>query len=197
MPPQAEPSQHSSELLSSHPSTPFCSAPHSSQSRPNSAAVRPASAASQEQALTQLAGTPAGLPPVLTHAPAAQQPSQPAPAAACAPPASTAMAVPAEAPPQPAVTGPAPACAAPTGGAGAAHQQSGLNGTSQPEITASQPAGSSQGVHTQLSDKEYAARMERAMDAAAAHGADRAVLQTAVTTFRRGSLKAILNEVRL
>ena len=197
MPPQAEPSQHSSELLSSHPSTPFGSAPHSSQSRPNRAAVRPASAAPQGQALMQLAGTPARLPPVRTHAPAAQQLSQPAPAAASAPPVSTAMTVPAQVPPQPAVTGPAPASAAPTGGAGAAQQQSGLNGTSQPEVNASQPAGSSQGVHTQLSDKEWAARTERAMDAAAAHGADKAVLQTAVTTFKRGSLKAILNEVRL
>ncbi len=87
------------------------------------------------------------------------------------------------------------------GSAGAAglasipEQQTGMNGGGQHEKGLSQAAGASDSGQSRRSEAEHAERLQQAVEAAASQGADRKQLQSLVSSFKRGTAKAILNEV--
>lgn len=71
----------------------------------------------------------------------------------------------------------------------------GMNGGEQHEKCLSQAAGASESGQSRRSEAEHAERLHQAVEAAASQGADRKHLQGLVISFRRGSAKAIVNEV--
>ncbi len=224
----AEPSQQSSEWLSSPPgiSHPPSSAAHSSQPRPGIASVRPASAASQEQPLVQQTPAAAASRPPMQQTPvaAARQPmAQQTPKTQQAPTAQQVV-YPKLASQPIAVTTPAalqaavgsgvtvslhggpqpgaqaalpsrPASAGPAGLTVALQQQNSASDGSQPEGGLSQAAGGSSGGGSRRSEAEHAENLNQAIKAAASYGADRNQLNSLVKLFKRGSAKAIVNEV--
>ena len=201
MPPHAEPSQHGSELLSLQPETLHAasSAAQSSQMRPGSALAQPLSAAAQQQAHWQQPLPPAAVadhqPPAVhiqlgqpiiqlsrTAIPAAlpQSPSPPARANQLGLPAS-----------QPQSSAMATSALAPAGHS--LQVQGGFTGIAEP--MASQPAGCTQIELSQRSEAEHAADLQAAINRAATEGADRNVLLQSVGSVRKGTAKAIVNEV--
>ena len=200
-------SQQSSELPSLQPGTPYAasSAAHSSQPRPGSVSARPASAASQEQAPMQHAPAVAAFQPVPPQAPPAQHTPQPLPATAAAPAALPPAAVGAggaepvqsqrQLTPQLLMPAHRPASAAVAGMAGCCEQHTGTGGGEQHEMGLFQAAGASESGHSRRSEAEHAERLHQAVEAAASQGADRKQLQSLVNSFKKGSAKAIVNEV--
>ena len=90
---------------------------------------------------------------------------------------------------------PRPASAAVAGMAGVPGHQAGTDGGEQHEGTLSQVAGASESGHSRRSEAEHAERLHQAVEAAASQGADRKQLQSLVNSFKKGSTKAIINEV--
>ena len=201
MPPHAEPLQHGNELLSLQPETLHAasSAAQSSQMRPGSALAQPLSAAAQQQAHWQQPPPPAAVadhqPPAvhiqlgqpiiqlsMTAIPAAlpQSPSPPARANQLGLPAS-----------QPQSSAMATSALAPAGHS--LQVQGGFTGIAEP--MASQPAGCTQIELSQRSEAEHAANLQAAINRAATEGADRNVLLQSVGSVRKGTAKAIVNEV--
>lgn len=199
----ADHSRQSSELPSSHLGTPHpasSSAGHSSQPRPGSASVRPASAASQEHPAMQQPPAAAANQLMPLQTTLAQHALQPLPPAAATSAAPQAAAVEGGAPEQRQPSQP-PASASRPGSAGAAglasvpEQQTGMNGGEQHEKGLSQSAGASGSGQSRRSEAEHAERLQQAVEAAASQGADREQLQSLVNSLRRGTAKAIINEV--
>ena len=200
-PPHAEPSQHGSEILSLQPETLHAasSAAQSSQMRPGSALAQPFSAAAQQQAHWQLPLPPAAAadhqpPPVhiqlgqpiiqlsRTAIPTVlpRSPSPPARADQLGLPASQ---------PQPSAMAIGALVPAGTG----LQAQGGFTGIAEP--MASQPAGCTQIELSQRSEAEHAADLQAAINKAVTEGADRSALLQSVGSVRKGTAKAIVNEV--
>ena len=200
-------SQQSGELPPSHPGTPYpsSSAAHSSQPRPSSASVRPASAASQELHAPMRQG-PAmkASQPMIPQAPPGPHAPQLLAASAAAPAAPSAAAAEAGAaaldqsqrlPTQALAPALRPASAAAAGLAGVSEQQTGLKQGEELVKALSQGPDASQGGQSRRSEAEHAQRLNQAVEAAAAQGADRKQLLSLAESFKKGSTKAILNEV--
>lgn len=196
--PHAEISQQSSEVAPSQLGTPAGSSPtHASQPRPGSASVWPG----QEHVPAQPRPSTAGSRPLPSVLQPPLQASQPVHAAHHAaqpqPGARIGTSAPVQNQPQPgipAVAGPMHATAAPAGAAGAPQQQNG-SGDARPEGSMSPAAGLSQGLQSHPSEAERAARLATAIEKAAAEGADKDALLHGVSSFRKGTVKAIVNEV--
>ena len=197
-------SQQSSELPPSHPGTPYpsSSAAHSSQPRPGSASVRPASAASQElhapmregpamKASQRMNPQPPPAPQLL----AASAGAPAAPSAAAAEAGAAALHQSQRLPTQALAHALRPASAAAAGLAGVSEQQTGLKQGEELVKALSQGPDASQGGQSRRSEAEHAQRLNQAVEAAAAQGADRKQLLSLAESFKKGSTKAILNEV--
>ena len=203
MPPHAEPSLHGSQMLSLQPEILHAAsaAAHSSQVRPSSALAQPSPAGAEQQTHWQQPPPPAAVAdcqPSPVHVQPGQptfQPSRTAiPAALLNPPSSPARANQlglTQGPSHPQPSAMAMAVLTP---AGAAQQlQGGFTGI--PEPMASQPAGASQNELSQRSEAEHAADLQVAIDKAATEGADKNALLQSVSSVRKGTAKAIVNEV--
>ena len=88
-----------------------------------------------------------------------------------------------------------PGSAGAAGLAGISEQQTGMNGGEQHEIGLSQAGAGSGSGQSRRSEAEHTERLLQAVEAAASQGADRKQLQSLVSSFKRGSAKAIINEV--
>ena len=145
----------------------------------------PAAAASQ---LTPLQAPPA------QHA---KQPLPPAAAFSAAPQTTTAAGLAADQrqSSQPVAPVSRPGSAGGAGLAGIPEQQTGMSAGEQHEMGLSQAAGASGSGQGRRSEAEHAERLLQAVEAAASQGADRKQLQSLVISFKRGSTKAIINEV--
>ena len=203
VPPHAEPSQHGSEALSLQPETLHAasSAAQSSQMRPSSALAQPPSAAVVPQGHWQQP-PPSAAVADLQPAPVRIQLGQPIihlsrtaiPAAmpkSPSPPARAGQLGLTQGPSQPQSSAMATGALAPAGHSLLA--QGGFTGIAEP--VASQPAGCTQIELSQRSEAEHAADLQAAIDKAAREGADKNALLQSVGSVRKGTAKAIVNEV--
>ena len=201
VPPHAEPSQQRNEILSFQPETLHAasSAAQSSQMKPSLALAQPPSAAAQQQAHRQQPAPPAA---AADHQPAPVhiQPGQPIiqlsrtayptalPKTPSPPAKANQLGLPASQP-QPS----AMATSAVVHAGQSLQAQFGFTGIARP--MASQPAGTTQIELSQRSEAEHAADLQAAIDKAATEGADKSALLQSVGSVRKGTAKAIVNEV--